>query len=127
MEIKKSTLQIGMVLLLLVVGGYFLLQGERSISPTGNAVVTRDIQEIIVGMKDYNYYPNTIEVESGKTVRMYLDDSVYGCFRDLEIRDFGIHEYLKGPSDYVEFTPTKPGTHVFACSMGMGTGKLVVK
>ena len=34
---------------------------------------------------------------------------------------------LQTPTDYVEFTPTKKGTFGFACSMGMGTGTLIVE
>ncbi|HLC74086.1 MAG TPA: cupredoxin domain-containing protein [Candidatus Nanoarchaeia archaeon] len=126
MEIKKSTLHLLAVILIVVIGGYFLVNNFEN-SSAEKVVVTEDIQEVVIGMKDYNYYPNTVEVELGKTVRISLDSSVGGCFRDFTIRDFGVRKYLKTPSDYVEFTPTKPGTYTFACSMGMGTGKLIVK
>lgn len=126
MEIKKSTLHILAIILIVVIGGYFLVNNFEN-SSAEKVVVTEDIQEVVIGMKDYNYYPNTVEVELGKTVRISLDSSVGGCFRDFTIRDFGVRKYLKTPSDYVEFTPTKPGTYTFACSMGMGTGKLIVK
>src|SRR3989344_5153388 len=126
MEIKKSTLHLLAVILIVVIGGYFLVNNFEN-SSAEKVVVTEDIQEVVIGMKDYNYYPNTVEVELGKTVRISLDSSVGGCFRDFTIRDFGVRKYLKTPSDYVEFTPTKPGTYSFACSMGMGTGKLIVK
>ena len=86
-----------------------------------------ETNEIILSYKDYNYYPNIITVKSGEPVRIYLDSSVRGCFRSFTIRDFGINKYLKSPADYIEFTPTKKGTFNFACSMGMGTGKIIVQ
>ena len=56
-----------------------------------------------------------------------LDKSVSGCYRSFNIRDIGVSQYSKDPSQKITFTPTKPGTYTFACSMGMGYGKLIVK
>ena len=86
-----------------------------------------DFQKIVLGVKNLNYYPNTINVAYGKPVKIYLDSSVSGCLRSFTIRDFGVAKYLKTPNDYVEFTPNKKGTFRFACSMGMGTGTLIVE
>ena len=58
---------------------------------------------------------------------IYIDKSVVGCYRGFTIRELGISKYLPTPDDYVEFTPTEPGTYGFACLMGMGTGTLVVE
>jgi len=127
MEIKKSNMYVLGILIILVIGGYLLILGGDKENSSGNVVATGEVQEVIIGIKDYNYYPNTIEVDVGKTVRLRLDSSVVGCFRDFTIRELGVREYLKTPNDYVEFTPTKQGTFTFACSMGMGTGKLIVK
>ena len=85
------------------------------------------MQKIVLGIKNYNYYPNTIKVKAGEPVRIYLDNSVVGCYRSFTIREFGIAKYLKTPNDYIEFTPNKKGTFRFACSMGMGTGTLIVE
>ena len=129
---EKST-KYGLALFVLVlVGGLFFIRGGADAGITGNVVAngvegSGDVQKVIIGMQNYNYYPNTITVESGKPVEIFLDDSVYGCFRDFTIREFGIHEYLRTAEDSVTFTPTEKGTYTFACSMGMGTGKLVVK
>ena len=90
-------------------------------------IQTGKTQEVVLSMKNYNYYPNTIKVKSDIPVRIYLDESVVGCYRGFTIRDFGINKYLKTPEDYIEFTPNKKGTFVFACSMGMGTGKIIVE
>ena len=94
----------------------------------GQAVVdNEDVQVIVLGIKNYNYYPNTVTVKANEPVRIYLDSSVSGCLRSFTIKDFGIAKNLPTPNDYVEFTPTKPGIYPFACSMGMGTGTLIVE
>jgi len=128
-KIRKSILYIFGIIALILVGGFFML--KNGIESSAGNIVDRnsngDVQKIIIGMKDYNYYPNTIKVKAGSSVSISLDESVYGCFRDFTIREFGIREYLKTPQDAVEFTPTKKGTYTFACSMGMGTGTLIVE
>lgn len=125
-KINKNTLYFVGMLMLIVVAGNFLLQSDESNVVEKN-VIQGDYQEVVVGMKDYNYYPNTIKIKAGVPVRMRLDDSVYGCFRDLTIREFGVREYLINPDDYVEFVPDRPGNYKFACSMGMGYGTLIVE
>jgi plastocyanin domain-containing protein len=126
---NKSTYYGVGILLLIAFGGFFMTQGGPTQAAANQPAPTinGEIQEVVVGMKDFNYHPNTIKVKSNQPVRMYLDESVFGCFRDLTLRDFGIQKYLPTPSDYVEFTPTKKGKFTFACSMGMGYGKLVVE
>jgi plastocyanin domain-containing protein len=125
---EKSTLYGFAIFFLMVFGGYFFLQGGVDAGTTGNAVALNgEIQEVTIGMKNYNYNPNVVKVGVGKTVRIRLDDSVYGCFRDFTVREFGVRKYLRGTDDYVEFVPDKKGTFTFSCSMGMGVGKLVVE
>ena len=128
-EIKKSTIYaIGIILLISVVG-YFMLKGsgKNTIGGLAEAVPNGDPQEVTIGMKNYNYYPNTINVKAGRPVRIRLDGTVYGCFRDFTIPEFGIRKYMGTPQDILEFTPTQPGMYAFACSMGMGRGVLVVE
>lgn len=122
---KPSIYLIG-IILILVIFGFILVKGNSSgdlISKTNNG----EIQNVVLSLKDYNYFPNTVTVKAGNTVRISLDSSVVGCLRDFTIRDFKIRKYLKTPNDYVEFTPTKKGKYTFACSMGMGTGVLIVE
>ncbi len=94
----------------------------------GNALAGNgNVQKVVIGVRNYNYYPNTITVKVGQPVSISLDESVSGCLRDFTIRDFGIREYLRTPQDTIEFTPDKKGTFTFACSMGMGRGRLIVE
>ena len=92
-----------------------------------NTVQKGEIQEITLSMKNGNYYPNTIKVKVNQPVRIYLDNSVGGCYRSFTIRSLGVNKYLQSPKDYVEFTPTEKGTFGFACSMNMGRGTLIVE
>ena len=129
-KMKKTTIYIFGIILLIAIVGYFMLKSDDSSDVTGSVVFdnsNEDMQKVVIGMKDYNYYPNTVKVKAGEPVSLSLDESVSGCLRSFTIRDFGISKYLATPEDTVEFTPTKPGTYAFSCSMGMGTGTLIVE
>lgn len=128
LKIKKSTIYLVGIIFFFLIFGFVLFRGGGSTG--GNAVVAEvegDYQKIVLGIKNYNYYPQEIKVKANQPVRIYLDNSVSGCFRSFTIRDFGVQEYLRTPSDYVEFIPTKKGEFTFACGMGMGTGTLIVE
>ena len=129
--IRMSNKLILIVMVVLVVGaGLFFIRGSPSANGkvvSENSEDSGEIQEITLGMKNGNYYPNTVKVNVNQPVRIYLEDSVFGCYRSFTIREFGISKNLRTSSDYVEFTPTKKGSYRFACSMGMGTGTLIVE
>lgn len=115
-------------LLIILVAGTLLIKGNEdnyNVAPIGSG--EGETQNVVLGIKNYNYYPNTVKVKVNVPVSISLDSSVSGCYRSFTIRDFGINKYLKTPQDTVEFTPTKKGTYRFACSMGMGTGVLIVE
>ena len=131
-ETRKPALYGIGILLIVAAAGFFMLQNAPDSAvqdeppPETAAAGSGEVQEVVLGMKNFNYHPNTVTIKAGVPTRLSLDDSVYGCFRDFTIRELGIRKYLRTPNDYIEFTPTKPGTYTFACSMGMGVGKLVV-
>jgi plastocyanin domain-containing protein len=115
----------------LVVGGIFVFK-DKGDNTTGNSVIPPSTQQgqtqnVVLGIKNYNYYPNTINVKVNEQVEISLDSSVTGCFRSFNVKDLGISKYAKTPSDKIVFTPTQKGTFKFACSMGMGYGTLVVE
>ena len=112
--------------ILLVGAGIIIFTSSGSAinnSGSGNG----QIKDITLGIKNYNYYPNTITVKEGDTVRIRLDSTVKGCYRYLTIRGLGIAKSLPTSEDYIEFIPDKTGSFRFACGMGMGTGTLVVE
>jgi plastocyanin domain-containing protein len=121
------------IALLLVLGGVFMLFANKGI--TGDVINDDqeinvegvEIQKIILSMKDYNYYPQTIKVKAVVPVSISLDSSVVGCYRAFTIPELKISKNFRASSDTLEFTPTKKGTYKFACTMGMGTGTMIVE
>ncbi|MDP1729562.1 MAG: cupredoxin domain-containing protein [archaeon] len=120
--ISKKTIFIILGVLAIIILGYLFM--EKSL--TGNTT-SGEIQKITLSYKNYNYYPNTITVEADKPVEITLDDSIRGCFRSFTIRDLGVNSYSQNPSEKIKFNPTKKGSFIFACSMHMGTGTIIVK
>jgi len=117
-----------MIVLIVLGVGAFLYSSSGS---QGNNSQTNsqdsNVQKITLGIKNANYYPNTITVKEGVPVEITLDSSVQGCLRSFNINDFGVHASSQNPSQTIKFTPTKTGTFRFACSMGMGYGTIIVQ
>lgn len=124
----KSSAWYAFGLVVLFVGvGLFMLLG-KSPSATPDVIDTTDsVQSVTLSIRNYNYYPDTVRVTAGKTVRVYLDSSVRGCYRYFTVPEFNIAKNIPTERDYVEFTPTKKGTYPFMCGMGMGRGTFVVE
>ena len=118
--------------IVLIAVGAFVFSGSSK-GVTGNVIIEDpsqiqgEVQRVTLSTKNFNYYPEQIEVEANKPVEITLDKTVTGCFRSFTIRDLGVSKYAKTPADKIIFTPTKKGTFTFACSMGMGFGKIVVE
>jgi Cu+-exporting ATPase len=124
---KNLTPIMFVVLVVIALATYFFVhQGSAQSAQTINSG-SGDYQKVVLSMQNGNYYPNTITVDSGKPVRVYLDSSVQGCYRSFFIPSFGVQKYFPSSQDYVEFTPDKPGSYGFRCGMGMGHGVLTVK
>ena len=126
----KNLFYIISIFILIAVAGFLLTKGvanKNTITDIQGDAVQGEVQKVVLGTKDYNYYPNTIKVQSGKPVSITLDKSVTGCLRSFTIKDLGVSKYVKTPSETIDFTPTKKGTFRFACSMGMGYGTIIVE
>jgi len=127
---EKSTIYGILIFAIIVLVGFFFLKSPSTtneIVPMGNNVIQGEIQQIVIGEKNLNYYPNTITVKAGQPVSITLDSSVTGCLRSFNIKDLGVSGYAKTPRETIDFTPTKKGTFRFACSMGMGYGSIIVE
>jgi len=110
---KKSTLY-GFIIMAMIVGmGFVMVKPGASsgTSVTGAAVVAGGIQQVVLGMQNYNYNPSTIKVKAGQPVSLSADASVQGCFRDLVVRGTDVRKYLRTPSDTIDFTIDTPGTY----------------
>ena len=133
---KNTTMLVIIGIIIVAVGAFVFVNsnnGQGSIN--GSAVVENkdpsviqgELQKVTLGIKNYNYYPNTIDVEAGKPVEITLDKSVGGCYRSFVIPDLGVNELSSNPNEKIIFTPTKAGSYTFRCGMGMGYGNLIVK
>jgi plastocyanin domain-containing protein len=126
----KNIFYLASIFVLIAVVGLLLLKGgagKETVTNVQGNTVQGEVQKVTLGTKDYNYYPNTIKVQEGKPVSITLDKSVTGCLRSFTIKDLGVSEYAKTPSETIDFTPTKKGTFRFSCSMGMGYGTIIVE
>ena len=94
------------ILILIAIAGLFLLKGGASKNTVTNVpenTLQGEIQKVVLGTKDYNYYPNSIRVKAGSPVEVTLDSSVRGCYRSFNIPQFGISVYSQNPSDTIKF------------------------
>ena len=125
----KNSTYLLLILLMTALAGIFIFMNNSGSANSGEDYTQNnpDAKKIVIGIKNYNYYPNTIKLKVGEPVSISLDSSVQGCFRSFTIRELNIAKYLATPKDTVEFTPNKKGTLRFACSMGMGTGTFIVE
>lgn len=126
---KNTTLlAITVAIVAIIALGIFMKTTPQNTSLNSTSNQNREpAQKIVLSLKNFNYYPNTITVKEGQPVQISLDKTVSGCLRSFTIPEFGVSKYLPKPSDTVEFTPNKKGTFKFQCSMGMGYGTIIVE
>lgn len=75
-----------------------------------------------------DYQPSALTVVAGVPVRWEVrGGNDMGCGSTLVLRAFGVNARLKPGQNIVRFTPNKPGTYTFTCSMGMYRGTMIVK
>lgn len=89
---------------------------------------TEQIQRVHIDVVKNGYLPNRIRVSANQPVELTLQtDGVYTCASSFTFRAFNIFALLE-PTDIqtFRFTPQKPGSYTFSCSMGMYTGVMEV-
>lgn len=100
--------------------------GVQPNSPTIEASVAR--QDVVLSWGKFNYAPQEIRVKKGVPVTIRGDmNRLQGCFRSFTIPELSVQTTFTSSNPSVTFTPDKAGTFVFSCSMGMGSGKLIVE
>ena len=130
---NNKTIFFAIGILILLAGGFIFVNNDRVTnkinSKKGGVILgdTGNMQKIVLGAKELNYYPDTIKVKVNQPVEITLDESVSGCLRSFSIRELGILQYAQTPNDKIVFTPTEKGSFTFSCSMGMGSGTLIVE
>jgi plastocyanin domain-containing protein len=98
-----------------------------AVDSNNGEVYSGEIQTVEVSFKNYEYFPNPIELKKGVTTRLVFDlNTVQGCMRAVRIPTFNVEKYVKEGDNVIEFTPDKAGEFSIMCSMGMGTGVIKV-
>lgn len=131
MKIKKTTLYLAGIIILVIWGGFFFLNDEGSatenIVSAGGRALQGEIQRVVLSQDGYNYKDAVVDV--GKPIEIRADSSVRGCLRAVVFSIDGnkYSKYLKTPEDTLVLPALKKGVYAFSCSMGMGYGKLIAK
>lgn len=138
---QSKTIGIVVIVLVVIVGGYFLLRRSyQAPSPTPDEIPAKEIsqpiktqptvldeetskQQLAGGVKEFNmtaqkwqFNPGTITVNKGDTVKLHVEsvDVAHG----FELSAFGVNERLEpGKTVDVEFVASKTGTFTFACTV----------
>ncbi len=110
--------------------------GYRVVSEQGNAAATtttapldeKGVQVLRLSLtnKAPFYEPAKPAVVVGKPVRLEIPGPAGGCRSVFQISGLGVQLPLNKTNNVAEFTPKKPGTYTFSCSMGMYRGTLTV-
>lgn len=100
-------------------------------APTGadQAVDQNGVQRLNVTLTDSAPYyapSDVLSVQAGKPVRLEIDGKAGGCRSVFQISGLDVQMLLNKEQNVTEFTPTKPGSYTFSCSMGMYRGTLNV-
>lgn len=73
------------------------------------------------------YTPSRFTVRAGIPVKWIVDGTnAEGCVSVFQAPKLGIKKLLSRGDNVFEFTPDKPGTYAFSCSMGMYRGAITV-
>ncbi|PIN95091.1 hypothetical protein COU53_01170 [Candidatus Pacearchaeota archaeon CG10_big_fil_rev_8_21_14_0_10_30_48] len=128
---KNSTMLFAIAIFVLVVGGFVFVNGKNGV--TANVVsndaqvVQGQMQQVVLSQNGYNYKDAT--AQAGKPISLSADSSVGGCLRSVSFNIEGkrYSKYLRTSEDTLELPALPKGTYNFACSMGMGYGKLIVQ
>ncbi len=129
-KIKMKNIYLFLIIVLIVgVGAYFVFNNDggndgQVIAPEiGNV----EAQKVVLSQNGYNY--KDAYAEAGKPIQISADSSVRGCLRSVSFNLEGKRytKYLQTPSESLTLPSLKPGTYNYACSMGMGLGKLIIE
>ncbi len=105
------------------VNWYFFVASSSAVAADSSNGLQRARIEV-----DNGYSPAVVRVRAGRPVRLEfhrVDRS--SCTEEVVIPDFGIRTFLPTQRiTAVEFTPSAPGAHEFACGMGMVRGRIIV-
>jgi len=119
-------------LIVIILGVYNITNASQLISfkSIDNQAVkgVGKVQIIRMTQDTHGYSPNILTVKVNQPVRWVITSTnPFTCASSLMMREYGINVGLKKGENIIEFTPTKTGEIRFSCTMGMYTGKFIVK
>jgi sulfite exporter TauE/SafE/copper chaperone CopZ len=93
-----------------------------------NVVLEGSVQVVKTSFTPSGYSPATFTVKAGQPVRWEINGNgnAGGCRSVFQVPAFKIQEFMSNGVTVAEFTPDKPGTYAFSCSMGMYRGSFTV-
>jgi sulfite exporter TauE/SafE len=105
----------------------YFFSSER-FAQTPPPTVTNGVQKITINVLNSGYSPDYLRVAKDIPVELTLvTNQTYSCAVAFIFKEFKIKTFLEPTGQQTfTFTPTKPGTFTFTCSMGMYTGTLEV-
>jgi len=127
---------VGIFALLSISGGigltgspYTLQNYWRAATNTTSASIENGVQQVTIDVGPHGYTASATTLKKDVPVRLTLRTrGTLGCSRAFTIPEFGISKILPETGDeIIEFTPTKTGTLVYSCSMGMYTGSFEIQ
>jgi sulfite exporter TauE/SafE len=102
-------------------------RGFHSVEASSAASLVDGQQLVQMEVTSSGYSPDVIQVEKDIPVRWEIfGGKRLGCARTFVVPAFGVTAQIAQGMNVVEFTPTKSGTFVYSCSMGMVSGTLIV-
>ena len=119
---NKNTL----ILTLMLIISIFLISSctnntANNSSNDEEVTLTGEVREFDIIAKNWEFVPNTIEVNLGDKVELHIEsvDVSHG----FKLPDFDIDERLEPHNDvHVDFIANKKGTFQFFCSVPCGSG-----
>ncbi|MDP2789814.1 MAG: sulfite exporter TauE/SafE family protein [bacterium] len=101
---------------------------KDSAASAASVVQEGDVQVVKTSLTPSGYSPETFTVKAGQPVRWEIDGNgnAGGCRSVFQVPAFKIQKFMSNDVTIAEFTPDKPGTYSFSCSMGMYRGSFTV-
>ncbi len=125
---NKTSIAITTIIILALIGtlGY-AMRSQQATPSTPQTTLPPSASNVFLSWGKLNYEPQVIHAEQGKPLTITGDlKRLTGCFRSFQIKELGVTKYFTEGDTNLEFTPEKKGQFGFSCSMGMGSGLLVI-
>jgi len=127
MIIKKNTIWMFLILVIIVIAGYFVVSTGSKNNNSNISVTSGDVQVVKMYVSGANYIFEPSSVVKERPVRIEADMTrMPGCAKSVIGSEIGLRKTFSSRDNTFTFTPTKAGTFYIACSMNMYTGNLIV-